>query len=141
MPQLDIKLNEDPRVASWVLELDGTATYHQAPELRRQLFNALDRARHRLVVDLDGVEHMDTVATAVLVEGLLKARAAGRPELFFCSANYSVRKVFQLSGLTDALSRCESCRMALEAKLHGEQSPPLDPASAVAATSGASANA
>ena len=92
-----------------VLHLKGEATFRQAPELRKQLFGALEQGhRARLVVELAEVETMDTAAMAVLVEGLMEARHGG-PELYFCTPSESVRKVFALAGLEKALQRCFGC--------------------------------
>ena len=61
-----------------VLHLTGAATFVEAPELRKELFGALESLHGgRLVVELADVERMDTAAMAVLVEGLLETR--GRP--------------------------------------------------------------
>ncbi len=93
-----------------VLHLRGKATYHEAPELRSSLFEAITTLdqNHRLVVELAEVEQIDTAGMAVLVEGLLATREQG-PNLFFCTPSESVRKVFRLSGLEEALQRCYGC--------------------------------
>lgn len=92
-----------------VLEIRGRATYREAHELRAQLFKAIAaRPAGRLVLELDEVESMDTAALAVLVEGLLTTRGK-QAELFFCTPSDSVRQIFALAGLEEALSRCYGC--------------------------------
>lgn len=92
-----------------VLHLRGTATFREAPELRQKMFEALgDLKSGRLVVELAEVRRMDTAAMAVLVEGLLASRGEG-PNLFFCTPSDSVKKVFHLAGLDEALKRCYGC--------------------------------
>ena len=116
MPQqLEIDYLPEAVADTAVLHLRGQATFREAPQLRHRLFDAIaDRRRnnhgrdHRLVVELAEVEKMDTAAMAVLVEGLLATRREG-PEVFFCTPNDAVRKVFRLAGLEEALSRCYGC--------------------------------
>lgn len=91
-----------------VLHLRGMATYREAPELRRRLFTALAEGDDRLILELEDVETMDTAAMAVLVEGLLETRDRG-PQLYFCTPSSSVRQVFALAGLEEALERCFGC--------------------------------
>jgi anti-anti-sigma factor len=107
--QLEVEYHPEALPDTSVLHLRGTASFREAPELRRRLFHALGEHRtDRLVVELAEVEKMDTAAMAVLVEGMISSREDG-PELFFCTPSDSVRKVFRLSGLEEALSRCYGC--------------------------------
>ncbi|MEM7583196.1 MAG: STAS domain-containing protein [Acidobacteriota bacterium] len=108
--QLEVSYLPEAVENTAVLHLRGTASYRQAPELRSSLFEAiqsLDSGR-RLVVELAEVEQIDTAGMAVLVEGLLATRDQG-PDLYFCTPSDSVRKVFRLAGLEEALQRCYGC--------------------------------
>jgi anti-anti-sigma factor len=106
---LSIDLLPDARPATVTLRLAGTATYHEAPELRQAVFEAIDRARGKnLVVELEEVVRMDTAALAVLVEALMVTKD-GDPAVFLMHPNPSVRRVFRLAGLEDALTRCFDC--------------------------------
>lgn len=106
---LEINYHPEALDDTAVLHLSGEATFREAPELRRRLFSALEEpSRPRLVVELADVATMDTAAMAVLVEGLMKTRQSG-PEVFFCTPSDSVRSVFRLAGLEQALSRCYGC--------------------------------
>jgi anti-anti-sigma factor len=108
--QLEIAYRPDVLEGTSVLHLKGTATYKEAPELRRQVFSALGALESgRLVVELEEVDRMDTAAMAVLVEGLLASRGPDGPHLFFCTPSDSVKKVFNLAGLDEALQRCFGC--------------------------------
>lgn len=116
--RLRISYDHRADLAAGVLTLQGTATYHEAPALRRELLSAMaHRGAENLVVDLAAVERMDTAAMAVLVEGLLAAHGDHGPQLYFCSPSESVRKVFHLAGLDDAVARCRSCLADLEHRL------------------------
>lgn len=107
---LDIEYRQKVLDDTSALHLTGRATYKEAPELRRRLFEAIAEEPEggRLVVELADVDTMDTAAMAVLVEGLMATRHEG-PDLFFCTPSDSVRDVFRLAGLEQALSRCYGC--------------------------------
>lgn len=106
---LQIAYHPEALADTAVLHLKGEATFREAPELRRQLFSALEhQTRPRLVIELAEVVTMDTAAMAVLVEGLMETRGNG-PDIFFCTPSDSVRDVFRLAGLERALSRCYGC--------------------------------
>ncbi len=104
--EIDYRTEIEPRTN--VLTVRGRVTHREAPLLRRRLFAAIDDSRERLVVALEGVETMDTAAVAVLVEGLLATRQKST-EIFFCTPSASVRAVFKLAGLEQALERCYGC--------------------------------
>ena len=117
--RLDLHARDEDGIC--VLAVAGRATYREAPELRRTLLEAIGRpGLTHLVVDLAGVEKMDTAAMAVLVESLMTARGGGI-ELFFCTPSASVRKIFYLAGLKDALVRCYACQDDVEKKMREER--------------------
>lgn len=114
MSALKIEFVPDARQATATLKLGGRASYEEAPELHRALFDAIEIAKDKnLVVELAGVEAMDTAAMAVLLEALMATRD-GEPAIFLMSPSPSVQKVFALAGLEEALTRCYTCWEDLE---------------------------
>ncbi|MCP4200597.1 MAG: STAS domain-containing protein [bacterium] len=106
MSTLEIEFDPDAREATATLKLGGRAGYREAPQLRRALFDAIAASAGRnLVVELALVEKMDTAAMAVLVEGCIATRGGETPIFLMCPSS-SVRKVFELAGLEEALTRC-----------------------------------
>lgn len=106
-----LEIREEPlgKRQGGLLRLRGEATYREAPRLREQLFDAIDRARGGpTIADLENVERMDTAALAVLVEGLARSLEKGG-DLYLAAPRESVRRVFELAGLPEALDRCFSC--------------------------------
>jgi len=89
-----------------VLELDqatvispvGDVDLSRSPTLRAHLRDALDAAPHRLVVDLEGVEYMDSSGVATLVEAMQIARRSNT-RLVLCGMNQRVRSVFEIARL------------------------------------------
>ena len=107
--RLEIEFDPQARPHTASLALDGVASYREAAELRTALFEAIERARGgNLVVELRELDHVDTAAMAVLIEGLLATRDAG-PNVYLIHSNESVRRVFELAGFEDALMRCFGC--------------------------------
>lgn len=95
--------------AGGLLRLRGVATYKQAPLLRQRLLAAVERADGKpTIADLEGIERIDTVAMAVLVEALARSLELGG-DLYLTGPRESVRRVFDLAGLPEALNRCFSC--------------------------------
>ncbi len=92
-----------------MLKVSGAVTFREAPELRRELLQAITAHPERnLVVELSQVTRFDTAAMAVLLEGLMMT-AGIEPEVFLVGASESVTKVFRLAGFEDALLRCFGC--------------------------------
>jgi anti-anti-sigma factor len=93
-----------PRAAT--LRVSGRATVDEAPELREQILAEIDAIESagatRLVVELGGVDEMDTAGAAVLIEGLRRAWQRGI-RLLLCSPSESVVRMFQLAGLENVL--------------------------------------
>jgi len=106
---LEVEFNPSSRPATATLHLRGEAGYREAMQLREALFEAIEvSAEKNLVVELQEVKRIDTAAMAVLVEGLVATHEEG-PPVFLVSPNESVRQVFELAGLEDALLRCYTC--------------------------------
>lgn len=66
----------DERNGKLVVTLEGSVDLEHAPELRRTLLACVDR-RMGLVVDLTGVEYIDSSGIANLVEALQAAQQGG----------------------------------------------------------------
>ena len=106
-----LQIVEEPlgKRSGGLLRLRGSVTYREAPELRERLFAAIDAAQGApTIAHLEDVERMDTAALAVLVEGLARSLENGG-DLFLTAPRLSVRRVFELAGLPEALDRCFSC--------------------------------
>lgn len=84
----------------------GRVTFHEAPELRATILREVRRpGTTKLVVDLGGIDRMDTAGMAVLVEGLLAGREKGLG-LLLCEPSPSVLRIFHLAGFPEVLASC-----------------------------------
>ena len=109
LPRFEIDYEPQAGQYTAMLSLQGSVTFREAPELRRQLFEAIEAHPDRnLVVELSKVDRFDTAAMAVLLEGLMMTYENG-PALFLVGANDAVTKVFKLAGFEEALMRCFGC--------------------------------
>ncbi|MGH8502412.1 MAG: STAS domain-containing protein [Gammaproteobacteria bacterium] len=102
------------------LVLSGAVSYVEAPSLRDTLFRMIRKdAPAQLVIELGALERIDTAGIAVLVEGLIAARASGQMMLF-CEPSARVRATFELAGLPEALHSCCECPQEIAARLEAD---------------------
>lgn len=114
MSSLSIEFEPDAMAATAMFRLHGRASYREAGELRTALFDAITvTGEKNLVVELEDVVSIDTAAMAVLIEALKATHDRG-PDMYLVCATESVRLVFRLAGLEDALTRCFSCMADME---------------------------
>lgn len=98
-----------------VIEVAGEVDVYTAPQLREKLVAEVDAGRHHLIVDLRGVEFLDSTGLGVLVGGLKRVRQhEGTLQLVCTQAR--ILKIFELTGLT----RVFTIHDTLEAALHSE---------------------
>jgi anti-sigma B factor antagonist len=83
-----------------VVAVHGELDFEGAPNLRLALIEAIDEnPGRRVVVDLEGVDFIDSAGLGVLVGGLKRVRAA-KGELVLVATGRSVVRVLELTGLT-----------------------------------------
>jgi anti-sigma B factor antagonist len=82
-----------------VVTAAGELDINTAPELREQLARLVNEGARQIVVDLTKVSFVDSTALSVLVSALKRLRQAGG-DLELASPNPSVRRVFEITGLT-----------------------------------------
>ena len=81
-----------------VLELSGELDYHSSPELREKLSELTGKQSPKILVDLSGVEYMDSSGIATFVEAFQKTkRYQGR--LILAALTDTVRGVFEIAKL------------------------------------------
>jgi len=82
-----------------VVRAAGELDVNTAPELREQLARLIAADTSLIVVDLADVSFVDSTALSVLVSALKRLRQADG-DLELASPNPSVRRVFEITGLT-----------------------------------------
>ena len=86
-----------------VVAVSGEIDVFTAPQLREVLMGAIEQGCQRLVVDLEGVEFLDSTGLAVLVAGLKRVREAGGDLHLVCTRDHILR-VLDLTGLDKVLA-------------------------------------
>jgi anti-sigma B factor antagonist len=98
-----------------VVAVRGELDLDTAPELRRVLVATIDRNPGELVVvDLEGVDFIDSAGLGVLLGGRDRARRAGGGDLVLVATGRSVLRALELTGLTRVFAIHDSRDAALE---------------------------
>jgi anti-sigma B factor antagonist len=94
-----LELTVSEQEGETVVRAAGELDVNTAPELREQLARLIAENADRIVVDLTEVSFVDSTALSVLVSALKRLRQADG-DLQLASPNPSVRRVFEITGLT-----------------------------------------
>lgn len=101
--------DSDPRVA--VVAIVGELDVATAPRLRQELVGLSARGPHRLVIDLGGVDFLDSTGVGVLLGAVRRART-GDGRLALANAEPQVARVFEVTRLIDILPLHDSVEAA-----------------------------
>ncbi len=97
---------------SWVvLRLEGDADLAAAPALRQQLAE-VDRSPAWVVLDLAGLDFIDSTGLGVLV-GMLRRVRAGGGDVRIAAARPGIERVFAVTGLDQLFSLFRSVEDAI----------------------------
>lgn len=81
----------------------GEIDFEVAPAFKRRVSGHIDAGVRQLVVDLSGVQFIDSTAIGVLVGALKRIRAAGGALVVVVGDNDDVRGIFQAVGLENVI--------------------------------------
>ena len=82
-----------------VLAVKGEVDVYTAPRLREKLVELVSQGKHQIVVDLEGVDFLDSTGLGVLVGGLKRVRAHEGSLRLVCTQE-RILKIFRITGLT-----------------------------------------
>jgi len=82
-----------------VVSVAGEIDVYTAPKLREQIVALVDEGQYHLVVDMSGVEFLDSTGLGVLVGGLKRVRAHDGSLSLVCNEE-RILKIFRITGLT-----------------------------------------
>lgn len=97
-----------------VVTVGGEIDVYTAPKLRDRITELVNSGHHRLLVDLEGVEFLDSTGLGVLVGGLKKVRAEDGSMALICSQD-RLLKIFRITGLAKVFTIHPSEEAALSA--------------------------
>lgn len=104
---MDLGLETAEHNGSTVLTVRGEVDVYTAPRLRERLVELASEGHHRVVVDLEKVDFLDSTGLGVLVGGLKRLRSHDG-DLVLVSTQRRILKVFEITGLTKVFSIYES---------------------------------
>lgn len=100
---MDVQVSTRDVGARTVVHVEGEIDVSSADRLRETVGVLVSEGRTDLVVDLSGVRFMDSTGLGLLVGVLKRVRTAGG-RLVLVVATDKLRKVFELTGLTQVFT-------------------------------------
>ena len=95
---MDLRLDVSERDGWSVLQVGGEIDVATAPRLREQLIKLVNEQRFMIVVDLGGVDFIDSTGLGVLIGALKRVRTHDGNLVLVCTEPRIV-KVFEITGL------------------------------------------
>lgn len=111
---LDLGLEVDDRNGHTVLAVTGEVDVYTAPRLRERLVELVTEGKRKIVVDLEGVDFLDSTGLGVLVGGLKRLRS-NDGDMSLVSTQSRILKVFEITGLTKVFAIHDSVEAATAA--------------------------
>lgn len=111
---IDLGLEVSERNGWAVLAVQGEVDVATAPRLRERLISLVNEGRNRIVVDLEGVDFLDSTGLGVLVGALKRVRTQDG-ELGLVCTEGRILKVFEITGLTKVFPMYQSLDEAVTA--------------------------
>lgn len=88
------------------VHVGGRVTLAEAPEVRTALLREVgEHGGTKLVLELAGIDRIDTAGAAVLAEALRLGLNRGL-RVLLCSPSAAVTNIFRLAGFADVLDHC-----------------------------------
>lgn len=97
-----------------IVAVGGEIDVYTAPKLRDKITELVGDGKHHLVIDMEGVDFLDSTGLGVLVGGLKKVRAHDGSMELICSQD-RLLKIFRITGLAKVFTIHESESAALGA--------------------------
>ncbi len=111
---MDLSLTTRQEGNHTVVVVGGEIDVYTAPKLREQLIDLASGGSYHLVVDMEGVEFLDSTGLGVLVGGLKRVRAHEGSLRLVCTQE-RILKIFRITGLTKVFPIHSSIEEALAA--------------------------
>lgn len=112
---MDIVVHSHQAADFSVLTVAGELDVVGAPELRQQVLGRIAQGDHRLVLDLSGVDYIDSFGVGVVIGALKRVRLLDG-ELRLVVPERQVRRVFELCDLDRIFKLHETLEQALEGR-------------------------
>ena len=97
-----------------IVSVGGEIDVYTAPKLRDKITELVAAGAHKLVIDLEAVEFLDSTGLGVLVGGLKKVRAHDGSLHLVCTQD-RLLKIFRITGLAKVFAIYDSVEAAIAA--------------------------
>lgn len=84
-----------------VIRLHGELDVASAPSLRERLINLVAEGSHNLILDLEGLDFLDSTGLGVIISALKRARTNGGDLRLVCTQS-RIRRLFEITALDKA---------------------------------------
>ena len=111
---MDLGLDVSERGKYAVLSVHGEVDVYTAPKFRERLIELVTEGKHQIVVDLEGVDFLDSTGLGVLVGALKRVRAHEGSLLLVCTQE-RLLKIFRITGLAKVFPIYDSVEAASKA--------------------------
>ena len=109
---MDLSVTTREEGGRTIVVVGGEIDVYSAPTLRDRLNGLVADGHHDLILDMQGVEFLDSTGLGVLVGGLKRVRTHNGSLQLVCSQE-RVLKVFRITGLTKVFTIHDSVQDAL----------------------------
>ncbi len=96
---MDLSLSTRTEGEHSIVAVGGEIDVYTAPKLREQLIDLVSNGNYHIIVDMEGVEFLDSTGLGVLVGGLKRVRAHDGSLRLVCTQE-RILKIFRITGLT-----------------------------------------
>lgn len=86
-----------------VIKLVGEIDLSTSPQFKEKIYEIIESGKRDVIVDLNGLDFMDSTGLGVLVAALKKTRMEGGSIRLICKKN-NIMKVFTITGLDKVFS-------------------------------------
>ena len=109
---MDLTLETEEVQGSMILTVGGEIDVYTAPRLRDRITELVGQGSYDLIIDMEGVEFLDSTGLGVLVGGLKKVRAHDGSLQLICTQE-RLLKIFRITGLAKVFAIHESAAAAV----------------------------
>lgn len=110
---MDLSLSTREIAGAHIVDVRGEIDVSTSPKLRERLVSLVNKGATRLVIDLEGVEFIDSTGLGVLVGVLKRVRARDGSLSIVCS-KAGLLRVFTITGLEKVFAIYPSVESATE---------------------------
>jgi anti-sigma B factor antagonist len=116
---MDLSIETEKVGDAAVLHVAGEVDVFTAPQLREALVGVIEEGSRDVIVDLQGVDFLDSTGLGVLVAGLKRVRQYGGDLSLVCTREH-ILKILDITGLVKVLRVYDSVEAGTAAKAETE---------------------